>query len=155
MPGSVRSPTECQFGDVFDRVLSMKWIEVPWHSDLKPARDAYIKAAQAADDWSLEVRPGSTDYFPLDLIDPRTGRRVGSPPVKKANEYLGRNGLLETYRKTNGCYPRVEANGSGGSMEIKWPPALSPPPSPPAAATTQPSGAGLAGGRFWRLFGGK
>ncbi len=133
----------------------MKWLEVPWHSDLKPARDAYIKAAQAADDWSLEVRPGSTDYFPLDLIDPRTGRRVGSPPVKKADEYLGRNGLFETYRKTNGCYPRVEANGSGGSMEIKWPPDLSPLPSPPVPAPPQPSGAAQPGGRLRRLLGGR
>jgi hypothetical protein len=133
----------------------MKWLEVPWHSDLKPARDAYIKAAQAAGDWGLEVRPGSTDYFPLDLIDPRTGKRVGSPPVKKADEYLGRNGLLEKYRKTTGRYPRVEAASSGGTLEIKWPPELSPPPSPPAAAPNQPSGAAQAGGRLRRLFGGK
>ncbi len=83
--------------------------EIPWHSALKPAREAWWKAAGADGNWWVEMRPGSTEYGGVDLVGRRIITKLGSPPDASQ--------LLAQVRAFNAQYkkwPLVVCYHSGG-----------------------------------------
>jgi hypothetical protein len=91
--------------------MTVSEVEIPWHSELKPAREQYWTVTGPGNGWFAELRPGTTEWGRVDVVDPRTGRRLGSPPKhygKKWEEFA-----LEHKAKT-GAWPLVQAFHSGG-----------------------------------------
>jgi hypothetical protein len=134
-------------------------VEIPWHPALKPARDAFIDTQHLRGAFA-ELRPGTTEWGRVDLVDPRTGLRLGSPPA-----YYGKKWetFAREYKAQNGTWPLVAAGSAAGGLYVSTPlkvavadgTEVKPPPpiTPPISAPTAPSTAEKAGGLVSRLFG--
>ena len=132
------------------------------------ARVDYIAACTQSNDWRAEMRPTSETSdrewarrYPIDLVDPRTGRVLGNVSIKlkksDADFYVN---WMKQYRREHGHWPLLESVSSGGTLYYLWPPdpeedaANNPPPNKgKAEKATARSALKPAREQYWQVTG--
>ena len=87
------------------------------------ARMEYIAACTQSKDWRAEMRPSGDSRYPIDLVDPRTGRVLGAVSVRlskaDAQFYID---WIRRYQRERGQWPLIESFSTAGTLYFLWPP---------------------------------
>ena len=93
-------------------------IEIPWHSALKPAREQYWQVTGPGNGWFAELRPGTTEWGRIDIVDPRTRQRLGCAPKSYDKKW---EAFAQEHKAKTGAWPLVQAIHRMGSLYVLVP----------------------------------